>query len=407
MKIKRLCLLFVPLTLLSCSNDDNLSPNLKNDICPVTWTSNETSVIKKNTAFGNKMFRALCLNEENKNENITFSPISMEYLLGIIANGASDGPRKEMFNVMGYDDTSMEEMNNMYEKMNLALSLSDTYVKTTIANAAWVQNDFAINQEYKDSIKKVFNATANQIDFKNTAVAQNILNKWCEDNTYGMIKKTSLSVDPAFKLVLANATYFKGTWKYEFDKNETKKDNFTCNDGSVEQVDMMNQTGSIAYSYNENYQMVVLPYGNGSFSMTLILPKEGLDINQLAANIDWAKTDTTSTNISLYLPKFRMESHWKEFDKTLETLGMKRIFNDENAMSHIANRLFVSTITQDVCIDINESGTEAAAVSMGGIMTTSYPDKKFTELKFNRPFLFAIKERTTGTPLFIGKISKI
>jgi serine protease inhibitor len=409
MKMKKLYLLFIPLVFLSCGSDD--SDELI--VCPspdpvkINWTRSETELIGKNTDFGIKMFTQLCSKAGNKNGNVTFSPLSMEYLLGMIANGASDDARKEMLTAMNYGEANIQSVNSMYEKMTKMLYQSDTNVQLKLANSAWVRNDFAIHQAYKDTLNKVFFAPITNINFKNTSEAQNIINKWCDKYTNGLIKKTSLEVQESMKMVLANATYFKGTWKNKFDEKKTAKDDFTCADGSVEKVDMMNRTGDIAYAATDDYQMVVLPYGNGAFSMTLILPKEGKDIDKIASAIDWTKTDTASTNLSLYVPKFKKESHWADFDTTLMELGILKIFKDGNPLAEIANNLCVSVITQDVCIDVNESGTEAAAVSTGGMVTSSNPNLGSEKLKFNRPFLFSIKEHSTGATLFIGKISKI
>lgn len=398
--------LFVPFLLFSCSNDGSSDHTTCPNPNPVNWTSSEMKLITKHTDFGVKMFTQLCSGKAYKSDNVTFSPVSMEYLLGMIANGANDGARREMLSAMGYGDESLSNMNSLYMKMTTLLKYSDTHIKLELANAAWVGSNFTIRQAYRDSIGKVFNASANNIDFENTGKAQYIINHWCEENTNGIIKEAPLTIDPSLRMVLANATYFKGSWARKFDKDNTAKADFTCANGNTEKVDMMHQSGEIAYSSTEDYQMVVLPYGNGAFAMTLILPKEGKDINQIANTIDWTRTDTVSTYLSLYVPKFKAENRWSEFGATLRDLGINKIFTDEDALPNIASQLFVSAIAQSVCIDVNEEGTEAAAVSVGGLVGSAGPGTE-PEVKFNRPFLFAIKEHSTGTPLFIGRISKL
>jgi serine protease inhibitor len=406
MEKKSFFLLLVPFLLLSCSNDDSDNHTVCPPPNPINWTSSEMKLMTKNTDFGVKMFTQLCSDKANKNDNVTFSPVSMEYLLGMIANGANDGARKEMLSAMGYDDGNLSSMNSMYTKMTTLLMCSDTNMKLALANAAWIGNNFTIRQAYRDSIGKAFNASISNIDFANTGKAQDIINHWCEENTNGMIKETPLVINSSLRMVLANATYFKGSWTQKFDKKNTAAADFTCADGNTTKVNMMNRNGYIAYSATDDYQMVVLPYGNGAFAMTLILPKEGKDINQIANTIDWARTDTVRTNLSLYVPKFKVENLWKGFEATLQNLGINKIFTDEDALPNISSHLFISAIAQSVCIDVNEDGTEAAAVSMGGFITSAGPEAR-PEVKFNRPFLFAIKEQSTGTPLFIGRISKL
>lgn len=406
--MKAFILLILPFMMLSCNGNEEAQP-VKTEPLKIQLSTSETKLVVKNNDFANKMLADLCT-VAGKNKNVTLSPLSMSYLLGLIANGANKEALSEILTAMNMNGYSLSDMNAYFGKISAAFPTADPQVKLSLANAAWIQNGFSVKRSYVEAVKTAFDAEVNDIDFTRVTEAQNTLNSWCSKKTNGLIKETSLQVDADMKLVLANAAYFKGKWADPFEKSATTKADFTNENGDKSQVNMMSQTEYISYDSTGKYDAVVLPYGNGTFSMVLVLPAAGSDINALSATIPWSQLGAEGAEVHLRLPRFKVENHWDCFQSTLKALGINQIFNPAggNVLENIANDLFVSDVTQDVCLELNEEGTEAAAVSMGGIECTSVgPGVEPIEITFNRPFLYALRENSTGVTLFMGKIASL
>jgi serine protease inhibitor len=212
-------------------------------------------------------------------------------------------------------------------------------------------------------------------------------------------------------MFLLNALYFKGAWREKFDAKETAPAPFTNADGSRATVPLMPRQGSIRWARGAGYSAVDLPYGNGAFSMTVILPDSGGSADALAASLDAAAWGALvgslrETTVQLWLPRFTLkyEDEWKD---VLTKLGMGVAFSpaaDFTRMSR-AGGLAIDFVKQNAFVDVNEEGTEAAAVTTVGIVLVSAP--QYQLVRVDRPFLFAIREKLSGTVLFVGKVSKL
>jgi len=162
------------------------------------------------------------------------------------------------------------------------------------------------------------------------------------------------------------------------------------------------------YTKTKDYESVeYMQYAGSSLSMNLVLPAEGVDVDSLIGKVNLSNQSMPLVKVNLTMPKLKIENHWKDFDNTLKTLGINKVMISGDQMNRIAEDLFVSKIVQDVAVDVNEDGTEAAAVSTGGIATTSFNPNEMATINFNRPFLFYIKESATGAILFMGKIANL
>jgi serpin B len=212
-------------------------------------------------------------------------------------------------------------------------------------------------------------------------------------------------------MFLINAIYFKGSWRDKFDPAETKDDTFHGIAGD-QPVKLMHRHGKLSFAFNTQFTAADLPYGNSTYSMTVLLPNPGTTIDQLAASLQsgaWTswigQFHEMSTDI--WLPKLKLE--WqRDLNDDLKAMGMRDAFIPDGAdftrMSSTQGRhLFIDKVKQKTYVDINEEGTEAAAVTSVGISLTSLPP----QLRVDRPYIFVIRERLSGTILFMGKIVRM
>ena len=216
--------------------------------------------------------------------------------------------------------------------------------------------------------------------------------------------------DPRLVMALVNALYFKGTWSFEFDE-KIRKEDFTSIEGNKSKVEMMTSSQLLSYGEYDGFRMVSLPYGNGAFSMDVILPSEDEDFGKAVSRFN-AETlrglsrSLDRAKVNLKLPKFTFE-YEASLNEILQALGMKQAFTVDADFSAMAEKsLMISMVKQKTFIDVNEKGTEAAAVTVIGVVFTSVgpaPDPRTVDFFADRPFFFVIRENSTDAVLFIGQ----
>ena len=217
-------------------------------------------------------------------------------------------------------------------------------------------------------------------------------------------------IDDDHVMFLLNALYFKGACRAKFDPTATERAPFTAADGSRGTASLMRRQGTMRWARGDGFDAVDLPYGNGAFSMTVLLPDSGRTADALATSLDARTWDGViaalrDENVQLWLPKFTLR-YADQWNDVLTTLGMGVAFGggaDFTRMSR-AGGLAIDFVKQDAFVDVNEEGTEAAAVTTVGIIRTSAP--VYRQVRVDRPFLFAIREKLSGTVLFVGKVAK-
>lgn len=355
---------------------------------------------------------------ENKRKNVMISPFSLNLAMAMCWNGADGQTKEQIKNTLGFVGNTDDDVNSFFKKMIETLPKTDPSVKLSIANSIWQHKDFAVLESFMDTNKKWFNASVQSLDFRN-GNSVNIINDWCSNNTNGMIKKIIDEIKPNEVLFLINALYFKAPWKNEFKTEKTTMQPFHLRDGSSKNVSTMNQEITCQYSEGTRYRAATLPYGNEAFNMTFILPNDGYlpeDLFTLLEPIS-STTNVWSTIINnkslnkldIYLPKFKFE-YEIEFNDILKKMGITDAFSASLAnFSRIAqiqppyNNLVISKVIQKTAIEVNEKGSEAAAVTSVGIGVTSVGPNK-NEFRVNRPFIFVISEKHTSTILFAGKV---
>lgn len=359
----------------------------------------------KTTAFAFDFWKELNSNED-KNKSYFVSPLSLHIALGMLLNGADGQTKTEIQNVLKTNDLSEDELNTIYSELITNLPKTDPKVTNTIANSIWQRQDFPVEEAFVKTLKQTFNAQHYTKDFSQPATLD-ALNGWASDNTNGKIKKILHEISNDQVMFLINALYFKGDWKYPFDEKNTYKATFSGISGNKE-TDMMQMTKELKYAATDSYQAVELPYGNGKYVMTVILPSgESTDkvVNGFSS-VNWQELTgkLTEQKVIIGLPKFEMEYNIKLND-VLISMGMPSAFSSTADLSKIsppAGKIKVGFVKQDTFLAVDEVGTEAAAVTTISIELTSVPN--YPTVICNRPFLFTISERTSNTIMFIGKI---
>jgi serpin B len=317
-----------------------------------------------------------------------------------------------MAEVLGMADFTEKEINEYYQKMSKALLHIDPLTEIAIANSIWYRDGFPVKQPFIDINKKHFDAEVKSLDFSKPDAAK-IINQWCATQTKNRIKEIIKDPIPDdLVMYLINALYFKSKWESQFDKANTKQDDFTKANKSTIKVNMMEQRVSFPYYADEYLQCVELPYGNGAFSMVAMLPADNMNLDQLIGYLDettWSGilNNLRNRDVMLKLPRFKIECEM-ELNEPVKNAGMQLIFDKD--LAEFANiseiPLFVSIIKQKTFVEVNEEGTEAAAVTVLEMVATSVGPSTPVQFFANRPFLYLIKEKSTGAILFIGRMDE-
>lgn len=337
------------------------------------------------------------------------SPLSMQFLLGMILDGARGTTADEICNVLGYGAGEVDAVNEYSLSMLQQLPKLDKKTKLSIANAIVVNKRYPLLADYKATVSEFYDAEVTNMDFSDVNGAVKKINKWCSDHTNGLVPKILDEVRESDLAYLMNAMYFKSQWKEKFPKGNTSKEAFTTEGGARISVDMMKNNEDFMYQENDDFSAVCLPYGNGAYSMTVILPEKGKTLSEVVQTLDGSSWNSfintmVGCKVDIWLPKFETKYHIKLND-ILSAMGMPSSFDagfaDFKAMSDYA--LCLSFVQQDAIIKVDEEGSEAAVVSSAGMMATSVGPGTRVVFHADRPFLYLITESSTRAILFAGK----
>ena len=346
----------------------------------------------------------------NDGSDIVFlSPLSASLALSMTANGASETTRQEMLSVLGFD-CSIKEVNEYNRSVMDLFASEPDGVELNAANSIWVSDAFPLKGRFCRTVRKNYDAMVTNLDFSDPA-SPSVINRWCADNTAGRIDKMIEAIDPATQLYLLNALYFKGLWTTPFDTALTREDIFH-GDSNDSQVKFMYNKAYFPYYIGPEGSMVELPYGDDmNFVMDVIIPPDGLSADEFVIGLDSESLSRLSSGlqtdeIRLMLPSFKAE-YDVSLNAALQRLGMKEAFTSSADFSDMSKEpLMISEVRQKTFIEVNEEGSEAAAITSIGIMRTSLAPEPF-EFKVDRPFVFLIRERNSGTILFMGLVRNL
>jgi len=371
---------------------------------PRPLTAAEVKLISASNGFAFDL-----LGQANRaNDNLFLSPLSASMALGMTMNGAAGETWTQMHDVLGFGSLAEEEINASYKSLVELLIGLDRTVEMAIGNSVWTRSGFPVKPGFLDAVRENFSAEVAELDFSNTSASKRI-NGWVSDATRGRIETIVPEAIPRhIVMYLLNAIYFKGSWTFRFDPEQTRTAPFHLDDGSTRPVSLMYLKRPLPYQRNSRFQAVDLPYGGRAFAMTVLLPRRGMSVDTLAATLDAGEWEDIADGfqerkVEVFLPRFRM-SYERILNDDLAALGMVDAFDDDLAdLTRLSpvEFLFISEVKQKSWVDVNEEGTEAAAATSVGVSVVS----ALPVVRADRPFLFFIRERLSGTILFAGKFA--
>lgn len=399
--MKSSILFLLATVLVNCSQNQKLS---EENLTPFNSIENGAEIVAKNNEFAFEIFKKI--EAENQETNTFFSPVSLSLALAMTYNGAETTTKQAFENTLFYTDFSREEIN--FVNKNLIEHLFDDSSGSLfkIANSIWMNEDFTIKQSFINVVENNYFAKASSLDFSDANSVKQI-NNWVTDNTEETITKIIDETNSNAIMYLINAIYFKGIWKNKFDENNTQKLPFT-NKNETKNVATMYLKQKIDFFENDVFSAVKLPYKEDKFSMTIFLPKNDKNLENIYENLtqeNWKNwnTDFKSKELSILLPKFKF-SYQQKLNEILKNSGLNNAFSNEADFSGLANiDSEISNVLQKTFIDVNEKGTEASAVTVVEVGVTSAGT--VSKFEVDKPFLFIITENNTNSICFIGKIN--
>jgi serpin B len=382
---------------------------------PDTISPDEKVLVEGNTEFAIDLYKQLAQRESN----LIFSPYSISTALAMTYAGARGETAEQMVKVLHFKLTE-ERMHPAWTNLSQRLQKDGTNGSPTIlvANALWAQHGFAFRKEFLQLTQHHYHAELRHVDFaRNSEDARQTINRWVAERTRDKIQellKPGILEDTS-RLVLTNAIYFKADWPLPFDKDKTKLEQFLISAKEQVAVPMMHERYKRPYPYFEgdNVQLLILPYKNSKLGLVLILPKQLDGLRELAHSLTMAQLNKWIDkcrvhNVDLTLPKFKMKA--KSHLKTdLGQMGMTRLFTEKADLTGLSTEspMKLSEVVHEACMVVDEQGTEAAAATaVVAVQTTSLDMTPSASFRADHPFLFLIRDFSTGSTLFCGRLVK-
>jgi serine protease inhibitor len=408
------------LRLLGCSHRSHISMRIRCTtffanwtaliiLAPVAFCAPASNLHDANASFGLALLKELA--KEKPDQNIFISPFSVSAALQMAAYGATGETRKEMEGTLGIAGMNFRSIGESYLKAQKSLT-GMTNVELNILNSIWYASNVQLRPEFASFNSQYYGAKLTVMDFTDPRAAGNI-NAWVKENTKGKIERIFDGPIPGgTRAFLANVVYFKGSWADKFDPRQTKDQIFTMPNHESRTTAFMNRQGSFRYAENNGVQLLRLPYLGRKLSMLVVLPGRELSLKAYLEKLDstsWAnlvKLPLKSEIGKVALPKVRLE-YGTELKDPLMTMGMRSAFSGSASFSGMsAVPLYIDSVKHKTFVDVNEEGTEAAAVTgIGMTMTAAQrPQRPFTMI-VNRPYLILIQDEQTQAPLFLGIVN--
>ncbi|MDE6278321.1 MAG: serpin family protein [Muribaculaceae bacterium] len=353
-------------------------------------------------------------------DNFVVSPLSLSMALSMTANGTEGNTRSEILDVLGFEDADIAAANSLNSKLTAQLPKLDPKTKVSFANALWVDAnmDCSLRPEFSEVLSKVYDAPTAPVNGLGTVEGMDIINSWSAHHTNNLIPRLLHNpLSPNSLMALTNALYFKGTWAIKFDKSRTSRADFYNSDGTSSRVDMMRKDALSAQAFeDEGYKAAAFGYGNGAYSLIVVMPDWGVNPAKAFAAIDPADLHSLvidgsfTTRLDVKLPRFTVENG-TDMIPVLKAMGIREAFTTAGDFSAMwasdPGEFFISTVLQRAKIVVDEEGSEAAATTIANGSLTSPGPVQSSDFIVDRPFAFAIVERSTGVILFAGVVNKL
>ncbi len=370
-------------------------------------SATEDRIVASSNQLGFDLLKAI--NGVEGDDDLFISPLSIWVALALATNGARGTTQNEILETLHLADLTMEDLQTTYLPLATNLVARDTAVQVGIANSAWYRLGFDVKQDFLDECAGYYDADIFGLDF-NRPDAPDSINEWISQKTAGKIDEIIQYIDPLTMMFLINALYFNATWTDKFDTLETIESHFHSLSKDIE-CQFMVKDARFPYYENEFFQAVDLPYGDGDYCMTILLPQEDVSVGevlQLLSTETWGQwmSEMVDSMGHVMIPRFNM-NYEVGLKQLLTDLGMELAFDRDHAdFTGITTSmpLWIDEIKHCTAIGVNEQGTEAAAVTiviLAGDSGDPFPG--FT-MYVDRPFFFAIRDKVTGTLLFLGTV---
>jgi serpin B len=366
-----------------------------------------------NNLFMIKAYKYLTETEESK--NIFISPYSIQSALAMTFAGAAGKTEEEMGSALEFPGNTIAFHENFGK---LTKGINDISKKgemqLSVANSLWLAENYNFLEEFLRINKTYYNTETTNLNFSESEKARKTINDWVAEKTKDRIKDLIPPgiLDALTKLVLTNAVYFKAEWAEQFKKGNTQKSEFTTMGNKAVKTEMMNLKHNFPYMENEEIQLIEMPYKGGDASMFVILPKKKNDLKTIEKDLEWKNIDKLigqlkRQQVDVYFPKFKMSLEY-ELRKLMSSLGMKAAFNKGADFSRMNGNkdLYISAIIHKTFVEVDETGTEAAAATAVVMrMKSAMPNPEYKTFRADHPFFYFIRENVSGTVLFAGRVT--
>ncbi len=395
-------LLVMSFSLAGCSN------RVESDPVPgdIVMTQKSLQLVSADNSFTFSLFKKL---PDSQGHNVMVSPLSISLALSMALNGAEGDTKSAIISALGFNGLTVDEINQIYFDLVTALKKADPNVVMNIANSIWIRKTYPVLAPFISTNQKYYEASVERLDFDQAGLST--INNWVNEKTNEKIPKILDQISADEIMFLINAIYFNGKWDIQFEKANTTDGAFTLASGSTATIPLMKIKEKFGYSEQSGYKSLKMPYGRGKFGMILLLPDAGKTPDQIMSQLTvsaWANLKTalsSSTKVDVWVPRFKFT--WEsDLNDILSSLGMSVAFSKAQAnfsKINATDQLFITKVKHKSYIEVNEEGTEAAAVTSIGIGVTSIGPGE-PEFHATRPFLFLITEEDTGAILFAGKV---
>ena len=374
----------------------------------------DPNLVRANTMFGFRLLNEL--RKTDQDNNTLLSPYSLSVALAMARNGAGGATERAIIDALQLQALDPESININYVYLQRVLQAPDSKVTLEIANALWAAEGIEFDPGFLDRNNRFLDTDIATLDFTEPTNVSTI-NDSINANTNGAIPSVVTAIDPQTIACLISGIYFKGSWQEEFDTSQTIDEPFTLANGGKKQIQMMRRTDWYPYYAGDQFQTVSLPYGNGQMSMYIFLPNPGTDLNTFLDRlnvVDWEgwMSRFSSREVSLVMPKFKLQ-YSAELRGALERLAMGIAFDEDRAdfsrMTTSSGPVFISYLTHQAVVEVNEEGTEASTGSFIFVDLEATATKTAASIPpipfiVNRPFFLAIRDNQTETVLFMGVV---